>query len=105
MRRRKTGRRFVAVTRTDRLVIAVNHASENSRRPRPMRSRVSRTVTAVLSAALLCLGAPLHAQTYPVKPVRYVVAFAAGDSPDIVARLAAERLSKLWNQQMVVENR
>ena len=50
-------------------------------------------------------GAPSHAQSYPVKPVHYVVAFAAGDSPDIVARLVADRLSRMWDQQMVVENR
>ena len=50
-------------------------------------------------------GASSHAQSYPVKPVRYVVAFAAGDSPDIVARLVADRLSRMWDQQMVVENR
>jgi tripartite-type tricarboxylate transporter receptor subunit TctC len=37
--------------------------------------------------------------------VRYVVAFAAGDSPDIVARLVADRMSRMWDQQMVVENR
>jgi tripartite-type tricarboxylate transporter receptor subunit TctC len=56
--------------------------------------------------ALLSLpGATLHAQSYPVKPVRYVVAFAAGDSPDIVARIVADRMSRLWDQQMVVENR
>ena len=50
-------------------------------------------------------GAPSYAQSYPVKPVRYVVAFAAGDSPDIVARLVADRLSRMWDQQVVVENR
>ena len=50
-------------------------------------------------------GAPSHAQSYPVKPVHYVVAFAAGDSPDIVARLVADRLSRMWSQQVVVENR
>jgi tripartite-type tricarboxylate transporter receptor subunit TctC len=63
----------------------------------------------LLSAAILTAAAwadaPLHAQSYPVKPVRYVVAFAAGDSPDIVARLVADRMSRLWDQQMVVENR
>ena len=56
-------------------------------------------------AAAAWPGAPLHAQSYPVKPVRYVVAFAAGDSPDIVARLVADRLTRLWDQQVVVENR
>ncbi len=45
------------------------------------------------------------AQTYPNKPIRYVVAFPAGDSPDIVARLTADKLSHLWNQQVMVENR
>ena len=56
-------------------------------------------------AALTWLGAPPFAQSYPVKTVRYVVAFAAGDSPDIVARLVADRLTRLWDQQVVVENR
>jgi tripartite-type tricarboxylate transporter receptor subunit TctC len=56
-------------------------------------------------AMLSWLGASSHAQSYPVKPVRYVVAFAAGDSPDIVARLVADRLSRMWGQQVVVENR
>jgi tripartite-type tricarboxylate transporter receptor subunit TctC len=56
-------------------------------------------------AALTWPGAPPFAQSYPVKTVRYVVAFAAGDSPDIVARLVADRMTRLWDQQMVVENR
>lgn len=56
-------------------------------------------------AAVSWSGAPSHAQSYPVKPVRYVVAFPAGDSPDIVARLVADRLSRMWDQQVVVENR
>jgi tripartite-type tricarboxylate transporter receptor subunit TctC len=45
------------------------------------------------------------AQTYPAKPVRYVVPFPAGASPDIVARLITERLTRMWGQQVLVENR
>jgi tripartite-type tricarboxylate transporter receptor subunit TctC len=59
----------------------------------------------VTSAALTAVILPSHAQSYPSKPVRYVVAFAAGDSPDIVARLVGDRLGRLWDQQVVVENR
>ncbi len=45
------------------------------------------------------------AQTYPTKPVRYIVPFPAGGSPDLVGRLLSDRLSKLWLQQVVVDNR
>jgi tripartite-type tricarboxylate transporter receptor subunit TctC len=45
------------------------------------------------------------AQSYPAKPVHYVVPFPAGGSPDIVARLIAERFSRMWGQQVLVENR
>jgi tripartite-type tricarboxylate transporter receptor subunit TctC len=55
-------------------------------------------------AALSWPGA-LFAQAYPVKPVRYLVPFPAGGSPDIVARLLGERLNRLWGQPVVIENR
>ena len=45
------------------------------------------------------------AQTYPAKPVRYIVPFPAAGSPDLVARQIAERLGRIWNQQVVVDNR
>ncbi len=44
-------------------------------------------------------------QGYPAKPVRYLVPFPAAGSPDIVARYITERLSKIWGQQVVVDNR
>lgn len=59
----------------------------------------------IAGGALLLCSTVVHAQLFPTKPVRYVVAFAAGDSPDIVARLAGDRLSRMWEQQVVVENR
>jgi tripartite-type tricarboxylate transporter receptor subunit TctC len=59
-------------------------------------------------AAAACLGffaAAVVAQPYPAKPVRYIVPFPAGASPDIVGRLMADRLSRIWGQQVVVDNR
>lgn len=57
------------------------------------------------TAAALLAPAPLWAQAFPSKPVRYIVPFGAGASPDIVARLLADKVSRLWGQQVVVENR
>ena len=48
---------------------------------------------------------PGAAQVWPVKPVRIVVPFAPGATPDIVARLLAERLQAKLNQTFVIENK
>jgi len=45
------------------------------------------------------------AQGYPAKPVRYLVPFPAAGSPDIIARLITERFSRMWGQQVIVDNR
>lgn len=58
-----------------------------------------------IAAAVWMCPAASWSQAYPVKPVRYVVPFPAGASPDIVARLLAERFTKLWGQQVLVDNR
>ena len=45
------------------------------------------------------------AQTFPVKPVRYLVPFAAGTGNDIVGRIISDQLTRLWGQQVIVDNR
>jgi tripartite-type tricarboxylate transporter receptor subunit TctC len=45
------------------------------------------------------------AQAWPNRVVRFVVPFAAGGPTDFVARIVAEQLSNIWNQQVVIENR
>jgi tripartite-type tricarboxylate transporter receptor subunit TctC len=57
-------------------------------------------------AAVLPAGARLaRADTYPSRPVRLIVGAVPGSSPDVVARLVAERLSERLGQAFVVENR
>jgi len=45
------------------------------------------------------------AQDWPNKPVKWILSQPAGASPDITARLIADRLSKMWGQQVIVDNR
>jgi tripartite-type tricarboxylate transporter receptor subunit TctC len=44
-------------------------------------------------------------QVWPVRPVRIIVAFSPGSASDIIARLLAPKLSDLWGQPVVIENR
>jgi tripartite-type tricarboxylate transporter receptor subunit TctC len=46
-----------------------------------------------------------NALAWPTHPVRIVVPFAAGGPTDVIARIVAERLSKTWDQQVLIENR
>lgn len=55
---------------------------------------------------IVCVAAgAAHAQTYPAKPIRLVVASSAGSNPDTVARIVANGLTQLLGQQIIVDDR
>ncbi len=66
-------------------------------------------VFAAMTAAAIALPAATHAQaaeTWPQRPVRWILSFGApGGAPDLMARLAAPKLSEMWGKQVVIDPR
>ena len=59
-----------------------------------------------LTCLLLCLViSSVHSQGFPSKPVKVAVPYAAGTGPDVFTRYLSERLSRIWGQQVVIENK
>src|SRR3954463_2460457 len=54
---------------------------------------------------LLAASAAVAADTYPAKPVRWVVPFPPGGGTDLISRTIASKLSELWGTQVVADNR
>jgi tripartite-type tricarboxylate transporter receptor subunit TctC len=59
----------------------------------------------LLGVFLAVCASGAFAQAFPTKPVRVVVAFTPGSSTDIIGRAVAAKLSEIWGQPVVVENR
>jgi tripartite-type tricarboxylate transporter receptor subunit TctC len=62
-------------------------------------------VCIALSTGLLLAPNAVYAQTYPAKPIRFIVPFAPGGGNDVVARLIGGKLAEAWGHQVVTDNR
>src|ERR671922_1358904 len=67
--------------------------------------RIARLAAWLALGAVLMQVLPALAQAWPQRPVRFIVSLGAGSGADIGARLYADRLTKMWGQPVVVENR
>src|SRR6266480_263849 len=59
----------------------------------------------LLMAASAALATQAFGQGYPSKPVHVIISFTPGSSTDIVGRIVSQKLSDIWNQPVVPENR
>jgi tripartite-type tricarboxylate transporter receptor subunit TctC len=62
-------------------------------------------VRPILLAALCAAAAAAQAQTYPVKVVKVIAPYSSGAGPTVFMRLIAERLTKVWGRQVIVDSR
>ena len=69
------------------------------------RGEVAGGVAALVAAVSLVVSAPAPAQNFPTKPVRFVVGFSPGSATDFTARMFGAKLSELWGQPVIIENR
>src|SRR6476659_6585306 len=69
------------------------------------RRLISLAAASALAPSFSTRPAYAQAQAWPRRFVRLVVPFPAGGGTDAVARILANRLSELWGQQMVIENK
>ncbi len=65
-------------------------------------ARLGLAITFAVGAAATSFA---QTEPYPSRPVTVFTGFGAGGGPEVILRIVAERLSRLWGQQVVVLNR
>ena len=68
-------------------------------------NRLSRRLTAVFILVAAAASMPVHAQSYPSKPVRLILPFPPGGPTDIVGRLTGQKLSEQIGQSVIADSR
>ena len=69
---------------------------------RALRPQAGLILTAV---ALLAMAGPGYGQTYPAKPIRFVIPFSPGGAADVPGRIIGRELTKILGQQVIADNR
>lgn len=64
-----------------------------------------RAVAALCALAAFAFGHSVLAQSYPGKPIRWIVTFPPGGPTDVIARTVGAKLTEAWGQQVVIDNR
>jgi tripartite-type tricarboxylate transporter receptor subunit TctC len=64
-----------------------------------------RLAFAAVVSGLMLLSQPAVSQTYPAKPIHILVPYAPGGIADIASRIVGAKLTEVWGQQVVVENK
>ncbi|HUF81065.1 MAG TPA: tripartite tricarboxylate transporter substrate-binding protein, partial [Burkholderiales bacterium] len=65
----------------------------------------TKMLAGALALVLATVALHSHAQNYPTKPVRTIIAFPPGSATDIIGRVILAKVSELWGQQVVADNR
>ena len=60
---------------------------------------------AALALPVLFAASPALAQSWPNKPIKIIVPYSAGDTPDVIARLIGDKISQRLGQPVVIDNR
>ena len=85
--------------------IAFRSCPRASRCDNPRREAMTRVIGAYFAGSLLAAALGAHAQDYPVRPIRMIMANAPGSVSDIYGRILFTRMADRLGQQIVVDNR